>query len=71
MKLTVTPEERAELMKHLAIRKAPADEKRRIRVVLGCAEGQSGKVIGQLKRRHRSAELLQFLKTIDATVPAG
>jgi len=30
----------------------------------------TGKVIGQLKRRHRSAEFLQFLKTIDAAVPA-
>lgn len=27
------------------------------------------KVIGQLKRRHRSAEFLQFLKAIDAVVP--
>lgn len=31
----------------------------------------TGKVIGQLKRRHRSAEFLQFLKTIDAQVPAN
>ena len=30
----------------------------------------TGKVIGQLKRRHRSAEFLQFLKAIDAAVPA-
>jgi transposase len=30
----------------------------------------TGKVIGQLKRRHRSAEFLQFLKTVDAAVPA-
>lgn len=30
----------------------------------------TGKVIGQLKRRHRSAEFLQFLNAIDATVPA-
>lgn len=29
----------------------------------------TGKVIGQLKRRHRSAEFLQFLKAIDAAVP--
>lgn len=29
----------------------------------------TGKVIGQLKRRHRSVEFLQFLKTIDAVVP--
>jgi transposase len=30
----------------------------------------TGKVIGQLKRRHRRAEFLQFLKVIDAAVPA-
>ena len=30
----------------------------------------TGKVIGQLKRRHRSAEFLQFLKAIDAAVPS-
>ena len=30
----------------------------------------TGKVIGQLKRRHRSAEFLQFLKAIDAAIPA-
>jgi len=29
----------------------------------------TGKVIGQLKRRHRSLEFLQFLKAIDAQVP--
>ncbi len=31
----------------------------------------TGKVIGQLKRRHRSVEFLQFLKAIDAAVPSG
>lgn len=30
----------------------------------------TGRVIGALKRRHRSVEFLQFLKTIDASVPA-
>lgn len=30
----------------------------------------TGKVIGQLQRRHRSAEFLTFLNTIDASVPA-
>lgn len=30
----------------------------------------TGKVIGQLQRRHRSAEFLRFLETIDANVPA-
>lgn len=31
----------------------------------------TGKVIGRVKRRHRSAEFLQFLKAIDASVPEG
>jgi transposase len=31
----------------------------------------SGQVISQLHRRHRHQEFLQFLKTIDASVPAG
>jgi transposase len=30
----------------------------------------TGRVIGQLHRRHRSGEFLQFLRTIDAQVPA-
>lgn len=30
----------------------------------------TGKVIGQLHRRHRSQEFLKFLRTIDASVPA-
>jgi len=30
----------------------------------------TGKVIGQLRRRHRSAEFLQFLEAVDAAVPA-
>jgi len=30
----------------------------------------SGEVIGELHRRHRSSEFLQFLRTIDASVPA-
>ena len=30
----------------------------------------TGKVIGRLKRRHRSAEFLQFLNAIDTSVPA-
>ena len=31
----------------------------------------TGRVIGELHRRHRSQEFLQFLNTIDAQVPAG
>jgi transposase len=31
----------------------------------------TGKVIGECHRRHRSQEFLQFLKTIDAAVPAA
>jgi transposase len=30
----------------------------------------TGEVIGELHRRHRSAEFLQFLRTIEANVPA-
>lgn len=30
----------------------------------------TGEVIGELHRRHRSSEFLQFLRTIDASVPA-
>jgi len=41
-KLALTDDERAQLRTRLAVRKAPADEKLRIRVVLGCADGQSG-----------------------------
>lgn len=31
----------------------------------------TGRVIGELHRRHRSKEFLQFLRTIDASVPAN
>ncbi|NUX58480.1 IS630 family transposase [Paraburkholderia youngii] len=31
----------------------------------------TGEVIGELHRRHRSSEFLQFLRTIDTSVPAG
>jgi transposase len=30
----------------------------------------TGKILGECHRRHRSHEFLQFLKTIDASVPA-
>lgn len=46
-KLLLTDVERAELDTRLAIRKAPADEKLRIRIVLGCANGESGTVIAR------------------------
>ncbi len=37
-----------------------------------CGAGHCpGEVIGELHRRHRSAEFLQFLRTIEANVPAG
>jgi transposase len=45
--LMLTVEERAELKARLAVRKAPADEKFRLRVVLGCADGESGTHIAQ------------------------
>lgn len=53
-KLVVTDAERAELMARLAIRKAPADEKLRVRIVLGCADGESGTVIA--RRLHTTAQ---------------
>jgi transposase len=31
----------------------------------------TGEVIGELHRRHRSSEFLQFLRTIDTSVPPG
>lgn len=46
-KLQITDAERTELKARLRIRKAPEDEKLRIRIVLGCAEGQSGRVIAE------------------------
>lgn len=46
-KLMLTRAEHAELNARLRVRKAPADEKLRIRIVLGCAEGQSGTVIAE------------------------
>ena len=41
-KLVLTDKERAELVAQLAVRKAPADEKLRVRAVPGCADGESG-----------------------------
>ena len=38
-------------------------------VAVAALDVATGKVIGQLKRRHRSVEFLQFLKAIDAAVP--
>lgn len=46
-KLQITDAERSELKARLRIRKGPEDEKLRIRIVLGCAEGQSGTFIAE------------------------
>lgn len=46
-KLQITDAERTELKARLRIRKGPEDEKLRMRIVLGCAEGQSGAVIAE------------------------
>ena len=46
-KLLLTPAEHAELEALLRVRKGPADEQLRIRIVLGCAEGQSGALIAE------------------------
>jgi len=45
--LTLTSEESAELTNRLKLRKAPADEKIRIRIVLACAAGESGAAIAR------------------------
>lgn len=46
-KLQLTDAERAELKARLRVRKAPEDEKLRMRIVLGCADGESGTVIAE------------------------
>ena len=46
-KLQMTDAERAELHARLRVRKAPEDEKLRMRIVLGCADGESGTMIAQ------------------------
>lgn len=46
-KLEITETERAELKAHLRVRKAPQDEKLRIRIVLGCADGESGTALAK------------------------
>lgn len=52
--LEITDAERAELKARLRVRKAPEDEKLRMRIVLGCADGQSGRVIAE--RLHTSIQ---------------
>ena len=52
----LTEEERAELMVRLAVRKATADERLRIRIVPACAQGESG------------TQIVQRLKTSTQTV---
>ena len=46
-KLQITDAERAELHARLRVRKAPEDEMLRMRIVLGCADGESGTMIAQ------------------------
>lgn len=53
-KLDITDTERAELIAHLAKRKGPADEKLRLRIILGCADGESGTTLA--KRLHTSSQ---------------
>ena len=50
-KLQMTDAERAELKVRLRVRKAPEDEKLRMRIVLGCADGESGTVIASAWER--------------------
>jgi len=53
-KLELSAEERAELRTRLAVRKGPADEKLRMRIVLACADGESGTRIAE--RLHTSVQ---------------
>lgn len=46
-RLEISEQEREELQARLAIRKAPADEKLRIRIVLACAQGEPGESIAE------------------------
>jgi hypothetical protein len=78
IQLLLTDAERAELLARLAIRNAPADEKLRIRIVLACAQGESGTAIARrLGGLNRSSQHLQswrcYGKTcrVDAEVRDG
>jgi transposase len=53
-RLVVSEEERNELQSRLNVRKGPSDEKLRIRIVLGCAQGEPGRVIA--RRLHTSVQ---------------
>jgi transposase len=74
----VLSEAEREQLKALTMRRKTAQALAlRARIVLACADGThaaldiaTGQVIGQLHRRHRSSEFLQFLRTIDSSVPA-
>jgi transposase len=46
-KLEISAQERRELLLQLAVRKAPEDEKLRIRIVLACADGRAGTAIAE------------------------
>src|SRR5512135_1350550 len=46
-RLEISAEERRELLLQLAVRKAPEDEKLRIRIVLACADGRGGTAIAK------------------------
>lgn len=52
-KLEVSAAERRELLAQLAVRKAPEDEKLRIRIVLACADGLGGAAIA---KKYRTSE---------------
>lgn len=52
-KLEISASERRELLAQLAVRKAPEDEKFRIRIVLACADGLAGEAIA---KQYRTSE---------------
>ena len=76
--LTITDVERGELKSRLRTRKGPADEKLRIRIILGCADGFSGKAIAEslgismqtVSKWRRRYALYRMDGLIDAPRPA-
>ena len=55
-KLQINDAERTELQVRMRARKGPEDEKLRMRIVLSCAQGQSGKVIAE--RLHTTIQIV-------------
>ena len=58
------------LMPGRAERRTATYERHGTTALFAALDVATGKVIGQCRRRHRAAEFLQFLRTIDVNVPA-